>query len=155
MKLDGLDYRILDQLQANGRLTNVELSDKVNLSPSPCLRRVKQLEEEGVILGYRASLNRVALDLGMTVFVDLRLGHHGDQASSQFEASVLAMPNVISCYLVSGTADYRLEVVVKDLQHYELLLRQIQMLPFVKDIHSNFVIRAVKGESPLPLNTPT
>jgi Lrp/AsnC family leucine-responsive transcriptional regulator len=151
LSLDAIDMRILTCLQRDGRLTNVELAEQVSLSPSPCLRRVRALEEAGIITGYHSSLSRVRLNLGMTVFVDLRLSHHDDRASDEFEQAILKMPNVISCYLVSGAADYRLEVVVGDLQGYEGLLRQLQSLPFVKDIHSNFVIRVVKTEAPLPI----
>lgn len=151
IQLDAIDIRILNVLQTEGRLTNVELAERVNLSPSPCLRRVKLLEEAGYILGYRARLNASLLDLGMTVFVDLKLSHHNEAASDEFEAEIDNLTNVINCYLVSGSADYRLEVRVRDLEGYESMLRRLQALPHVKDIQSNFVIRAVKSESPMPI----
>ncbi|KDE39385.1 Transcriptional regulator, AsnC family [Nitrincola lacisaponensis] len=149
--LDAIDVRILNALQKNGRLTNVELAEQVSLSASPCLRRVRLLEEAGIITGYRAQLDPACLGLGMSVFVDLRLSHHNDAASDEFEAAILRLNNVINCYLVSGSADYRLEVLVKDLQGYEVLLRQLQCLPHVKDIQSNFVIRSVKAQAPMPI----
>lgn len=151
LELDAIDVRILNVLQNNGRLSNVELAERVNLSPSPCLRRVRLLEEAGVITGYRTHLNPASLGLGMTVFVDLKLIHHNDAASDEFESAIEQLDHVINCYLVSGSADYRLEVLVKDLHGYETLLRQLQSLPHVKDIHSNFVIRSVKANSPLPI----
>lgn len=151
LSLDAIDLRILNVLQIHGRLTNVELAERINLSPSPCLRRVKLLEDSGYICGYKAQLNAALLGLGMTVFVDLKLSHHNDTASDEFEAAIEQLKNVINCYLVSGSADYRLEVRVKDLPGYENMLRQIQSLPHVKDIQSNFVIRSIKAESPMPI----
>ncbi|WP_325097111.1 Lrp/AsnC family transcriptional regulator [Marinomonas ostreistagni] len=149
--MDKVDFAILRQLQDDGRLTNVDLSERIHLSPSPCLRRVKKLEAESVITGYRATLDREKVGLGMTVFVDVSLENHKDQTSLQFEESIIAMPNVLSCFVVSGQSDYRLEVVVHNLKEYEAILRTIQTLPFVKDIHSNFAIRAVKTDAPLPI----
>lgn len=149
--IDKVDLLILAKLQENGRLSNVELSEHVHLSPSPCLRRVKRLEDSGIIRHYRASVARTEVGFGMTVFVDVTLDNHRDQASLEFEQAIIAMPNVLSCFVISGMADYRLEVVVQDLQGYETTLKQLQTLPFVKDIHSNFAIRAVKTDAPLPL----
>jgi Lrp/AsnC family leucine-responsive transcriptional regulator len=149
--MDKVDYKIASLLQQDGRLSNVELSDKIDLSPSPCLRRVKKLEEEGVITGYYAALDRQLVDLGMTIFVDVSLDNHRDEASLQFESAILAMDNVISCFVVSGASDYRLEVVVSDLLTYEAWLKTLQRLPIVKDIQSNFAIRAVKTSAPLPI----
>ncbi|WP_028468968.1 Lrp/AsnC family transcriptional regulator [Neptunomonas japonica] len=149
--MNKVDYKIASLLQQDGRLSNVELSDKIDLSPSPCLRRVKKLEEEGVITGYYAALDRQLVGLGMTIFVDVSLDNHRDEASLQFESAILAMHNVISCFVVSGASDYRLEVVVSDLLTYEAWLKTLQRLPIVKDIQSNFAIRAVKTTAPLPL----
>ncbi|BBB29940.1 Lrp/AsnC family transcriptional regulator [Neptunomonas japonica] len=149
--MDKSDYKIASLLQQDGRLSNVELSDKIDLSPSPCLRRVKKLEEEGVITGYYAALDRQLVGLGMTIFVDVSLDNHRDEASLQFEDAILSMENVISCFVVSGASDYRLEVVVSDLLTYEAWLKTLQRLPIVKDIQSNFAIRAVKTTAPLPL----
>lgn len=149
--MDKTDLQIANLLQHNGRLSNVELSEQVNLSPSPCLRRLKKLESDEVIQGYHAILDRHKVGLGMTVFVDVSLDNHRDQASQLFETSIMQMKNVVNCFVVSGSSDYRLEVVVKDLSSYEDWIRSIQKLPVVKDIHSNFAIRAVKTGAPLPL----
>lgn len=149
--MDKTDFKIAALLQYDGRLTNVELADKIGLSPSPCLRRVKKLEDEGVITGYYAALDRQQIGLGMTIFVDVSLDNHRDEASVQFEQAVLAMQNVISCFVVSGASDYRLEVVVADLLNYERWLKTLQRLSVVKDIQSNFAIRAVKTSTPLPI----
>ncbi len=145
------DRQILQLLQSNGRLSNVELAEHIHLSASPCLRRVKQLESQGYIKGYRATLDRKKVGLSMTVFIEVRLNSHTRDASEAFETSVVNLPNVISAYLVSGYADYRLEVVSQDLADYEEILKSVQNLPFVKDIHSNFAIRAIKSDAPLPI----
>lgn len=151
MKIDNTDTQILTYLQDDGRLSNVELAEQIHLSASPCLRRVKQLESTGVIKGYKASIERKKVGLSMTVFIEVRLNSHTGEASEAFEKSVVSLSNVISAYLVSGYADYRLEVVAKDLSDYESILKAIQNLPYVKDIHSNFAIRAIKNDAPLPL----
>ena len=151
LKIDSTDSQILTHLQTDGRLSNVELAEQIHLSASPCLRRVKQLESSGVIKSYRATLERKSVGLSMTVFIEVRINNHTSEASEAFERSVVNLPNVISAYLVSGHADYRLEVVSKDLADYEAILKDIQNLPHVKDIHSNFAIRALKTDAPLPL----
>lgn len=151
LKMDNTDIQILTLLQDNGRLSNVELAEQIHLSASPCLRRVKQLETLGVIKSYKASLERTKVGLSMTVFIEVRLNNHTGDASDAFEQSVANLPNVISAYLVSGYADYRLEIVSRDLVDYEGILKTIQSLPYVKDIHSNFAIRAIKSDAPLPL----
>ncbi|MFT2098524.1 Lrp/AsnC family transcriptional regulator [Marinomonas sp. 2405UD66-6] len=151
LKIDSTDNQILTHLQNDGRLSNVELAEHIHLSASPCLRRVKQLENAGVIKHYRAALERKKVGLSMTVFIEVGLNNHTSEASEDFEKSVMNLPNVISAYLVSGHADYRLEVVAKDLTDYEGILKTIQNLPHVKDIHSNFAIRAIKSDAPLPI----
>ena len=108
MDINRTDSQILTLLQNDGRLSNVELAELISLSPSPCLRRVKQMENKGFIQGYRATLDRVKIGFSMTVFIEVSLTNHSGNASSAFETSVLAMPNVISAYLTSGSADYRL-----------------------------------------------
>jgi len=149
--MDNTDIQILTLLQDNSRLSNVKLAEQIHLSASPCLRRVKQLETLGVIKSYKASLERTKVGLSMTVFIEVRLNNHTGDASDAFEQSVASLPNVISAYLVSGYADYRLEIVSRDLVDYEGILKTIQGLPYVKDIHSNFAIRAIKSDAPLPL----
>jgi Lrp/AsnC family transcriptional regulator, leucine-responsive regulatory protein len=152
MPLDRVDRRLLEILQREGRLSNAALAERVHLSPSPCLRRVKALEEDGVIDGYRAVLEREAVGLGLTVFVEIKVEGHSDRLAEEIEAAVNAMPEVVACHIVSGAADFLLEVVVPDLRAYErLLLGSLLKLPAVVDVRSNFAIRTVKAPGPLPL----
>ncbi len=153
IKLDAIDKRILAALQRDARLTNVQLSEEVGLSPSPCLRRVRLLMEAGIIAGYHAKLDRVQLGLGLTVFVDVKVERHHEKEAEAFHEAVQALPEVISCHLVSGAADFLLEVVVPDLPAYErFLLGKLLKLPGVKDIRSNFAIQKVKAQGELPLD---
>jgi Lrp/AsnC family transcriptional regulator, leucine-responsive regulatory protein len=152
MPLDSVDRRILDVLQVEGRLANVALAERVHLSPSPCLRRVKALEEDGVVSGYRAMVDREAVGLGLTVFVEIKVEGHSEKLAAELEKAVAKMPEVVSSYLVSGAADFLLEVVVPDLRSYErLLLGSLLKLPGVHDVRSNIAIRTFKAPSPLPL----
>lgn len=152
MKLDNLDRRILAALQRDARLSNVQLAEEVGLSPSPCLRRVRLLEESGVIRGYHADLDRAAVGLGLTVFVGVRVERHHDETSSAFREAVVGLEEVVSCHLVSGESDFLLQVVVSDLAAYErFLLGTLLKLPGVSDIRSNFAIATVKSHAPLPL----
>jgi Lrp/AsnC family leucine-responsive transcriptional regulator len=152
MPLDRVDRRLLEILQREGRLSNAALAERVHLSPSPCLRRVKALEEDGVIEGYRAVLGREALGLGLTVFVEIKVEGHSDRLAEEIEAAVNALPEVVACHIVSGAADFLLEVAVPDLRAYErLLLGSLLKLPSVSDVRSNFAIRTVKAPGPLPL----
>jgi Lrp/AsnC family leucine-responsive transcriptional regulator len=150
--LDAIDCRIIAALQADGRLTNVELAERVGLSPSPCLRRVKRLERDGYIGAYRAVLERDRLGLGLTVFVGVKIEGHADQRAEDFKHAVLAMPEVVAFHLVSGEVDYLLEVVVPDLSRYRRwLLDGLLELPIVKEVHSSVAIETMKAGAPLPL----
>lgn len=149
--MDQIDFNILKALQANGRLTNVELAEKVNLSPSPCLRRVKRLENDNVLTSYSAHIDRAKVGLSMTVFVDISLDTNKHPSSDRFEQAIIALDNVVSAHLVSGLADYRIEVVVPNLKTYEEVLKLIQNLPMVNSINSNFAIRSFKTSGSLPL----
>lgn len=152
-KLDGFDRRILDQLQQDGRLTNVELAERIGLSPSPCLRRVRTLEEAGVIAGYHARLVRRHVGLGLTVFINVKVERHDEEYAAAFRQAVLSMPELISCHLISGEADFLLQVVVPDLASYEqLLIGTLLKLPGIQDIRSNFAIQTIKEHGPLPLD---
>jgi Lrp/AsnC family transcriptional regulator, leucine-responsive regulatory protein len=152
MPLDRVDRRLLEVLQREGRLSNVALAERVHLSPSPCLRRLKALEQAGVIDGYRAVLDREAIGLGLTVFVEIKVEGHSEDTAAAIEDAVAKMPEVVSCHIVSGAADFLLEVVVPDLRAYErLLLGSLLKLPSISDVRSNFAIREVKAASPLPL----
>jgi Lrp/AsnC family leucine-responsive transcriptional regulator len=137
----------------DGRLPNVDLAEAVSLSPSACLRRVKALESSGIIAGYRAEVDRVRAGLGLTVFIELKVESHSQETSTQLEAALTAIPAVVACYLISGTADFFVEVVVPDLAAYEqLLLGQILAIPQVVSAQSNFAIRTVLNRGPLPLD---
>ncbi|MBN7822657.1 Lrp/AsnC family transcriptional regulator [Bowmanella sp. Y57] len=152
MKLDNLDRRILAALQRDGRLTNVQLAEEVGLSPSPCLRRVRLLEEAGIIRGYHADLDRDGIGLGLTVFVGVKVERHQDETSTAFRQAVSALHEVVACHLVSGESDFLLQVVVQDLRAYErFLLESLLKLPGVSDIRSNFAIATVKDQTALPL----
>lgn len=150
--LDAIDRRIIAELQADARLSNVDLADRVGLSPSPCLRRVKRLEREGYIEGYRAALRRERIGLGFSVFIAVKIVDHANERALKFEKSINAMPEVIACHLVSGEADYFLEVVVPDLEHYRrFLVGKLLNLPIVREVRSNIAIQTLKAGAPLPL----
>jgi Lrp/AsnC family transcriptional regulator, leucine-responsive regulatory protein len=151
--LDAIDGRIIAALQGDGRLSNVELAERVGLSPSPCLRRVKRLERDGYIAAYRAVLHRSRVGLGFTVFVGVKVEGHADERLHDLEKALLAMPEVIACHMVSGEADYLLEVVVPDLEHYQrFLLGKLLTLSIVKEVRSNIAIQTIKSIAPLPLD---
>jgi Lrp/AsnC family leucine-responsive transcriptional regulator len=151
--LDAIDRRIIAALQADGRLSNLELAERVGLSPSPCLRRVRRLEADGYIEAYRAVLRRQQVGLGFSVFLGVKLGEHANAHADAFDAAVLAMPEVIACHIVSGPADYMLEVVVPDLEHYQrFLLGKLLNLPIVREVQSNIAIQTLKAGAPLPLD---
>ncbi|WP_026145025.1 Lrp/AsnC family transcriptional regulator [Pseudomonas asplenii] len=153
MKLDAYDRKILAALQRDGRLSNVELADEIGLSASPCLRRVRMLEEAGVIRGYQVNLDRDEVGLGLTVFVGVKVERHHEADAEAFRLAVTALPQVISAFLVSGESDFLLQVVVPDLRAYERFLTgELLRLPGVRDIRSNFAIQAVKTPGPLPLD---
>jgi len=150
--MDRIDREILRELQDDGRLTNAALAERVHLSPSPCLRRLKRLEGDGVITAYRAVLDRRRVGLGLTVFVELRIAGHSDETATDLQETFAAMEEVVACHIVSGPADFLLEVVVPDLEHYErLLLGRLLKLPGVVDVRSNVAIRTVKSDGALPL----
>jgi Lrp/AsnC family leucine-responsive transcriptional regulator len=151
--LDGYDRRIIAALQEDGRLTNVELAARIGLSPSPCLRRVKRLESEGYIAAYRATLQRDRVGLGFTVFVSVKIESHANDRATGFEEAVAGMSEVIACHLVAGEADYLLEVVIPDLEHYQrFLVGKLLALSLVKEVRSNIAIQTLKAGAPLPLD---
>lgn len=153
IKLDAIDRRILSALQRDGRLTNVQLAEEVGLSPSPCLRRVRLLEEAGIIRGYHAALDRTEIGLGLTVFVGIKVERHHDSEASRFREAIQSLAEVVACHIVSGETDFLLQVVVPDLAAYErFLMGTLLKLKGVVDIRSNFALQTVKGQTPLPLN---
>jgi Lrp/AsnC family leucine-responsive transcriptional regulator len=150
--LDAIDCRIVAELQSDARISNVELADKVGLSPSPCLRRVKRLEREGYIQGYRAALRRDLVGLGFSVFVGVKINGHANERALKFEEAIKTMPEVIACHLISGEADYLLEVIVPDLEHYQrFLVGRLLNMPIIREVRSNIAIQTVKSGAPLPL----
>lgn len=152
ISLDELDFNILTALQSDGRMTNADLAERIGLSATPCLRRVKALEQEGAIKGYRALLDRAKVGLGLTIMVGVKVDGHRDENARAIQAAFIEMPEVVACHLLSGETDFLLEVVVPDLAHYEqFLLGKLLLLPMVKDIRSNIVIRTVKETAPLSL----
>jgi Lrp/AsnC family leucine-responsive transcriptional regulator len=153
VELDAIDCRIVGELQANARLSNIELAERIGLSPSPCLRRVKRLEREGYIEGYRASLQRSRVGLGFSVFLAVKINGHANKEASRFERAVVEMPEVIACHLVSGDADYFLEVIVPDLGDYQrFLVGKLLEMPIVREVRSNIAIQTLKAGAPLPLS---
>ncbi len=152
IRLDAIDRRILAALQRDARLTNVQLAEEVSLSPSPCLRRVRQLEAAGLIRGYHAELDRGGVGFGLTVFVGIKVERHHEEQANAFREAISSLPEVISAHLVSGEADFLLQVVVPDLAAYErFLTHTLLRLPGVSDIRSNFAIQTIKDQGPLPL----
>ena len=150
---DRVDRAILGRLQSDGRVANVDLAGAVALSPSACLRRVRALEASGIIAGYRAEVDRARAGLGLTVFIELRVEGHSRETSDRIEAALTAIPAVVACYVVSGDADFFVEVTVPDLGRYEeLLLGQILAIPAVVSARSSFAIRTVLSRGPVPLD---
>jgi len=153
MPLDRYDRRILEELQQDGRLTNLELAERIGLSPSPCLRRVRALEESGIIAGYRALLDARKLDLSLTVLLSISMDRHTPERFARFDAIVADLPEVLECLLITGReADYQLKVVVRDMDAYqELLLNRITRIEGVSGVQSSFVLRRVVDRTSLPL----
>ncbi len=151
--LDAIDRRIVAALQADGRLANVELAERVGLSPSPCLRRVKRLERDGYIEAYRAMLQRGRVGLGLTVFVGVKIDSHANDRAETFQTAIVAMPEIVACHLVAGDVDYLLEVVVPDLAHYQdFLVGQLLNLSIIREVRSSIAIETLKAGAPLPLD---
>jgi len=142
--IDATDRAILNELQGEGRITNAALADKIHLSPSACLRRVRGLEDAGVISGYTTLLNRAAIGRSTTVFVEVSLTGQQEELLAEFEAEVGNCPEVMSCHLMAGIADYVLYVVADDVEDYERIHRtHLSRLPGVAQIRSSFSLRAI------------
>ncbi|WP_240096929.1 Lrp/AsnC family transcriptional regulator [Thermomonas flagellata] len=150
--LDRTDRRLLAALQDDARLTVAELAERVALSPSPCWRRVRRLEQAGVISGYHARLDAGRLGLGITAFVSVVMGSHTREVARAFEAAVQDIPEVIACHNVSGEYDFLLEVVAPDLAAYGEFARSVlQALPGVRALHSSFALKPIKTARRLPI----
>lgn len=151
-RLDALDRKILQQLQSDGRMSNQQLSEEIGLSPSPCLRRLRQLETEGVIQRYVALVDPEAVGLGVTAFVRIRLDQQDDRHLALFEAAVAEFPEVMECYLMTGEADYQLRVLVGSLGEFEdFLRRRLTRIPGVGQVTTSFALRPVVYKTALPV----
>ena len=156
MKIDKIDLKILKTLQANARISNVELADAVGLSPSPCLRRVRQLEQAHVINRYVTLVEPASVGLTVNVFVQVSLERQGGDYLNRFEEAVGQWPEVMECYLMSGDADYHLRVVVPDLAAYEHFLHaRLTQVPGISNIKSSFALKRVNYRTELPLQPKT
>lgn len=152
MEFDEYDFKILEALQADGRLSNNDLAARVGLSASPCWRRVKRLEEEGIIRGYQAMFDRRRLGLGVTVFVNVAIQSQDTKAHKAFEEAVVKLPEVVGCHILAGQQDFLLQVVAEDLDAYsDFALHKLGQLPGVREIHSSFALKEVKPPLRLPL----
>lgn len=149
--MDDKDRQIIAVLQAEGRISNQELSERVNLSPSPCLRRLRLLEETGIIRGYSAIVNEEAFGLPVTAFVRVRLQQHGTDSVAAFERAVQAMDEVMDCYVMTGSADYLLRVLADSLRGYEMFIRtKLHQAPGVASIDTSFAYGHVKKTTVFP-----
>ena len=155
MKLDRYDRQILEILQIDGRINNQDLADRIGLSASPCLRRVRALEEAGLVVGYRALLDARKFGLTLMALVHISMDLHTPERFANFEASIAVLPEVLECLLITGQdADYQLKVAVRDMDHYQaLLLDRITRIAGVTGVHSSFVLRRVVDKTALPVNS--
>ena len=153
--LDTLDLRILDRLQADARLSNVDLAKAVHLSPSPCLARVRALEEDGLIARYVTLLDPLKLGLTVSVFISVKLEKQIESALEIFETAMRGRPEVMECYLMTGDSDYLLRVIVPDMQALErFIVDFLARVPGVGNIRSSFALKQVKYQTALPLPSP-
>lgn len=151
--LDPSDVRILDALQEDGRLTNQALADKIGMSTSPSWRKVRKLEEDGVIAGYRATLDRKSIGLGVMAFVRIKIDSHSEAEAEQFAAELMGLNAVIACYSIAGDADFLLQVVSHDLDTYaDFAMSTLRRLPRIKEMQTTFVLKETKGFKGFPLH---
>jgi len=154
MELDSYDLQILNILQNEGRISNQDLADRIRLSASPCLRRVRVLEESGLIIGYRACVDAKKLGLSLMALIHISMDQHTPERFNHFEQTVAEIPEVLECLLITGQdADYQLKVIVKDMDAYqELLLNRITRITGVTGVRSSFVLRKVVDKTTLPFS---
>lgn len=154
MQLDKYDRLILDIIQQKGRISNQELAEAINLSPSPCLRRVRQLEESGMIAGYVALLDARKLGLTLVSFIQISMDKHTPERFSHFEKQIETFPEVLECHLVTGqSADYLLKVIIKDMDDFQrFLLNKLTPIEGVSGVHSSFVLKSPVNTRALPIN---
>jgi Lrp/AsnC family leucine-responsive transcriptional regulator len=154
MEIDRYDRRILDELQRDGRISNQELAERIGLSPAPCLRRVRALEQSGLIAGYRALLDARQLGLSLMALIHISMDRHTPERFANFDKLVAELPEVMECLLITGQdADYQLKVVVRDMDAFQaLLLERITRIEGVSGVHSSFVLRRVVDKTAFPLS---
>lgn len=151
-EIDATDARILMVLQRRGRISNADLSDEVNLSPSACHRRVQRLEQAGIIRDYVALLDPRKLDRPTLVFVEITLSAQAEEVLDAFEREVARIPDVLECHLMAGTADYLLKVIARDTEDFARIHRRyLARLPGVAQMHSSFALRTVRQTTALPV----
>jgi len=151
-KLSQSDRRILRVLQGNGRISNVDLAAEVGISPSPCLRRVRQLEADGIVTGYSATIDPKAVGLGVEAFIQVGIERHTDAEARSFRDAVMELPEVVACYVMAGEMDFLLRVMVADLDAYgRFALDKLMKLDGVKDVRSSFVLEVVKRSPNVPI----
>ncbi len=151
--MDTFDLKIAKELARDGKLTVVELSDRVGLSPSACTRRIQSLEQRGIIGGYRALVDRTGVGLGVSIFVEITLERQASDMLRAFETALLACPNVLSCHLMSGSSDYLIHMVAEDLTDFERLHSEfLGHLPGVARIESKFSLREVVDRPVVPID---
>jgi len=155
MTLDRYDRKILEVLQQNGNISNHDLAGQIGLSASPCLRRVRSLEESGIIIGYRTLLDTKKLGLTLMALIHISMDRHTPERFANFETEISALPEVMECLLITGQdADYQLKVIVKDMEAYqELLLNKITRIEGVSGVHSSFVMRRVVDKTALAISS--
>lgn len=152
MELDRLDARLLAELQKDGRRSVVELAEAIGLSATPCNRRIKQLEAEGVIESYAAVIDPARLGLKVQAFIQVKLAHHADDVIAQFERELNKLEEVIGCYATTGEYDFLLQVVAPDLEELgNIVLKKLMKIPGVRDVHSSIVLDTIKRSLRMPL----
>ena len=154
MQLDKYDRLILEIIQQNGRISNQELAEAINLSPSPCLRRVRRLEESGMIAGYVAQLDARKLGLTLVSFIQISMDKHTPERFNHFEKQIATFPEVLECHLVTGqSADYLLKVIIKDMDDFQqFLLNKLTPIEGVSGVHSSFVLKSPVNTRALPID---
>ena len=153
-KLSSTDLLILDTMQQDGSLTTQQIADRINISQSPCWRRINRLEEQGLITRKVAILNREKLGMEVVVFTTINLSTQGRDNLEEFEREVEILPEVVECYTMAGIWDYMLKIIVKDIRHYELFVREkLTKLAHVGEVHSHIAVTEIKNSTQLPLRS--
>ncbi|KOC87686.1 Lrp/AsnC family transcriptional regulator [Winslowiella iniecta] len=146
------EITLLSALQSEGRMTNQELADRSGMAASPCWRRIRQFEQQGVIKGYQANLDRKKLGFGILAFIRIKIDSHNAEQAMRFESDVRQLPQVIACYATAGSSDFLLQVVERDLEHYsDFAMTVIRRLPGIKEMETTFVLRELKQAAGLPV----